>query len=187
MRNINILSEDYIQIECAYGGIECRVNDKLEHLREAIDTEISKFSKSAMDTSDYMNLRYSPIFEGLTNFKYTAKLTELARRISSGTSMPLEESTLISYAIKENNAQPYTNDVFDGVYCFGNVNECDVTCGNDGEYAVSYTHNGKMNLLKELADMRNNVANAYNNLKSVDPHTIQEALYTLANVYMTLN
>ena len=87
MRNINILSEDYIQIECAYGGIEYRVNDKLEHLREAIDTEISKFSKSAMDTSAYMNLRYSPIFEDLTNFKYTAKLTELSRRISSGTSM----------------------------------------------------------------------------------------------------
>lgn len=183
MRAINILTEDYIQLESVLGNNENKVSAELSNLRFQIDEAISEYESNKNDPAAYMALRYSPIFEQLTSAKYRTNLAEMCRSLYKQTSMPLSEAYIFSHIFMEEDAKTSKDDFMDAVYCFGSLEEADIPACASGEYSVSFTSAGRNNLIKHIAKLQESIVNAYDSLKSIDPKTIHEALYTLANAY----
>lgn len=184
MRKINILTEDYVQLETAFGSCSSTVENEYASLRNKINEAIFEYENSNMGPEAYMDLRYSPIFEELTNFKYRSTLAEVARRIHDGTSISLAESTTISFIFKEKGYIDSKDEFCSSTGCFGSLTESDIPVSTDGIYDVTYTQKGRDYACKNLAKLQESVVEAYSELKSIDPSDIRNALMTLAEAYI---
>lgn len=184
MRAINILTEDYIQLESILGNNENAVYNELTKLRYQIDEAISAYENTDKDTSAYMALRYSPIFEQLTSVRYRTELANICKKLYNETSMPLSEAYTMSCVFMEEDRHASKNDMMDAAYCFGSLNEADIPATTNGDYSVSYTNAGRNNLIKHIAKLQESITTAYENLKSIDSAVIHDSLYTLADAYM---
>lgn len=183
MRPMNILTEDYISLQEAYGKNEESIGKELTSLRYQIDEVIEAYDNSNHDTAAYLALRYSPIFEELTKFKYRSALANITRELLECSSLPIMKSTRYSYALCEMEGISGKNDATDSAIIFGDPKWFDIPTAINEEYNISYTKDGVRYAIKKIASIQESVIRSYDNLKSIDSNTIHDALYTLANAY----
>lgn len=184
MRKLNILTEDYIQLEEIFGSAEDKTEQDLFNLRYRIDESLIEYYKSEKDSSDYLKLRYSPIFEELVNFKYWDSLSHLVSKINNNTKIPLTESIKYSYILRD--GESTGNSVEDSISMFGDIREANIPEIDGTNYFVEYTTIGKNNALKKIIGLQESIINAMNSLRSTSVPEIRESLYQLANAYTLL-
>ena len=183
MRPVNILTEDYIQLEMACAKNEKDIRTELNSLHEQIDNVVNAYANSDKGSAAYLSLRYSPIFEELTLFKYKTALASIAKTLTEKTSIPLEKSSRYSYALYEMENSKETNDFMDSTVIFGDPKWFDIPAALNEDYSVSYTEAGKSHAIKKIADIQEKLETAFGKLKSINENEIRSSLDTLADIY----
>lgn len=192
MRNINILTEDYIELEAKFGDIEQRINESLLEIKKDITNIVTVYENSDKGIEAYHALRYSKIFDEMANFDFSRAIQNKTKTIASNDRLPLEEAMCLSYGMRDIDGGNRGDEVENAVYFFGGRDNADIpelpSLDNPSVgYEVVYDSNGKNAAMRNCASMFEHVGRAYSALKSMDCETLLEALGTLAAVKVAVS
>lgn len=170
MRDINILSEDYVDVQRIIAEAEC-------FMKVRNDSDLSALGSATADlhdTADFLNFKYSDIVSSVKDFDYGNLFSKITNMVDAG-KVPLKKVVIISKVTDPESENSESA-------CFSNSG-CEMA---PKSFTVEPNHEGKMVCYKKLSNLLNTSDIAKrdldNGINNHDADAVKSALEKLMKI-----